>query len=175
MLAERKRSGAAVADHCQSDNLKVQTIGSVGLGYLHLVCLPLAHGKEEVEGSAVMRRRCSHEWSWGKQFGDLTGRKGVGIREVETEMHLLKADDDVLKNVVGGDETMKVQEKCHYRRDEPPSSGARKGSKSNERERGKKENTMYKAGRPGPLSPVCRDIRCRRQGKWAETGKGPTA
>lgn len=35
-----QRSGAAEADHCQSDNLKVQTIGSVGLGYLHLVCMP---------------------------------------------------------------------------------------------------------------------------------------
>lgn len=64
-----QRSSAAEADHCQSDNLKVQTIGSVGLGYLHLVCVPLAHGKEEVEGSAVMRRWCSQEWSWGSSWG----------------------------------------------------------------------------------------------------------
>lgn len=89
-------------------------------------------------------------------------------------MHLLKADD-VLKNAVGQGETMRVKDKCHYRRDEPPFSGARKGNKSNEK-RGRKNKILctYKAGRPVPLSQFCRDVRCRKQGKWAETGKGPT-
>lgn len=64
-----QRSGAAVADHCQSDNLKVQTIGSVGLGYLHLVCVPLAHGKEEVEGFCGDETLVFAGVELGKQLG----------------------------------------------------------------------------------------------------------
>lgn len=78
MLAERKldqthamssEAIAAVADHCQSDNLKVQTIGSVGLGYLHLVCVPLAHGKEEVEGFCGDETLVFAGVELGKQLG----------------------------------------------------------------------------------------------------------
>lgn len=70
-----------MADHCQSDNLKVQTIGSVGLGYLHLVCVPLAHGKEEVEGFCGDETLVFAGVELGKQLGgDLTGMKGVGVR-----------------------------------------------------------------------------------------------
>lgn len=73
MRAERKRaqpdnwtvqrSSAAVGDQCQSDNLKVQTIGSLRLGYLHLPACPWLMGKKKwgVGGSVVMRRRCAQE------------------------------------------------------------------------------------------------------------------
>lgn len=64
-----------------------------------------------------------------------------------------------------------VEQTCYSRRDEPPSSGARKGNKSNEEERRKR---YFVQGRLGSLTVSCRDGRCKRQGKWAETGKDPT-
>lgn len=51
----------------------------------------------------VMRRRCAGvEWSWAGSWGT----REVGA-DAETEMHLLKADDVMLKNVVGRGKTTK--------------------------------------------------------------------
>lgn len=68
---------------------KVQTIGSLGLGYLQSACSPLARGKEESEDSMVARRWLYAAAGLGRQLGHSKGSKELGT---EAELHLLNAD-----------------------------------------------------------------------------------